>query len=265
MKLITFFQIACILFCFTGFTACNDDDGFPPLTLLYIEGEHSPIQENSLTINTFDEDGISFRIVGGDNGRYVIHNSDPNIIDCNYNGDILTLIPRSNGNATVKITDYSGNSYTLQVEVTYPTQVYPIQEIQAEVEGGGLTGNEIQEIKTDIISRIPVKEGGKYIFTFGNKEQTYGSVKIYPSEYSNPLEGNFRYVQAEGYEYTIIKIELWDGTSYSYTLKPYSSTSQTEEGLMTLQEDITNIYKGKYPALEKAYSYQIFPNVVAAP
>lgn len=260
MKIKTLIQIICISSCMAVFSACNDEDGYPPITLSYAENGQSPIHENALTVNTFDEDGVPFRIFGGDNGRYVIHNSNPQIVNCNYNGDILSIVPLTIGNATIKITDYSGNSYTLQVTVAYPTQTYTISEIQADVTGEDLTGKQIETIKADILSRIPVQVEGSYVFTFRNKEQTYGTVEIYPSKYSKPLGGNFKYTQAEGYEYTLIEINLSDDTSYHYTLKPYSS-SQLETGeQMSLQEDVTDTYKGLYPALEKAFSYQIFPN-----
>lgn len=262
MKIRTLFQIVCISSCFAFFPACSDDEGYTPIMLSYVEEGASPIQENMLTINSFDEDGVPFRIVGGDNGRYVIHNSNPQIIDCDYNGDILTFIPIVNGNATVKITDYSGNSYTLQIKVAYPTQTYKIEEIQTHIEGGELTGNDIETIKADIIKQILVEEGGSYVFTFENKEQTHGTVTIHPTEYSNPLGGNFKYIQEEGYDYTIVQIELSDDTSYRYILKPYPDSPQAEENLrMSFEEDITDTYKGRYPALEKAFSYQIFSNI----
>ena len=246
--------------CTLGLPACGDDDNYIPISLSCTEESASPIGDNNiLTLSPFDENGYSFHINGG-NGVYMFDCSDDNVMDFRHDGRTLTISPKGLGEAVFTITDNAGNYYTLTVKVTYPADTYKISRVTAEIEGGGLTINDYNEIKDRIINASDIHAGGEYVFTYMNKELTEGRITIRPSATSLPFEGNFtkrtRYWE-NGSIYTQITANLTNGEERVYILTYASDENSGTTSETAIKEDVTNAYTGEYPMLEKAYCVHI--------
>ena len=261
MKFNLYTHILIALFtCFICFS-CKDDEHYTPISLSYIGEGTSPLSDNNtMTISPFNE-GEPFHINGG-NGIYTINNHTPEKIDYRYDGNVLTIIPISLGDATLSITDRVGNNFILNVTVAYPNTILNVNEIYAIVTGGELTQNQAKEIENSIINRSLVEKGGKYIFTYTNQSLTEGLVSVYPSETSSTaLLGIFkqdkRTIDEEGIS---IHITLTVGSSYDYLLTYHVPDNRTETyPTVYLQQDVTEDYKGLYPNLDRAYRIQTIP------
>ncbi len=246
-----------------GLSSCGDDDNYLPISLSCTEENISPIgNDNTLILSPFDENGYSFRITGG-NGIYMFDCSDNNIMDFHHDGRTLTISPKGLGETVFTITDNAGNYYTLNVTVTYPTDTYKINNITAEIEGGGLTLNAYEEIKNKIINTSLMQPGGEYILTYMNKELTEGRITLRQSATALPYEGIFKKVkgnQESNSPYTQITANMTNGEEHVYILAPASGDNAETNPSTTIKEEVTNTYVGEYPMLEKAYCVHIVSN-----
>lgn len=238
----------------TFFTSCSDDDNYSPITLSYAEEGDSPLTNgNNLTISPFS-DGESFRIIGG-NGAYTINNDNENVVDFRFDGNVLTVMPKTLGEVSLRISDHAGNRLTLNITVAYPEVTYPIGHVYAEIAGGALTLDEKKIIEAAIISASAVKPTGKYVFTYTQPNMTEGIVSIYPTENTTAQFGTFELnkpVSEQGD--TEIQIHLTNNMEFTYILTEMTNSEGTYK---VFQEDVTDTYKGNFPNLTKAYCMQI--------
>lgn len=257
MKKIILQSICCLalLAGIVSFTSCKDDD-YAPISLVLAPDSSINFSNNALSLSPFSS-GVTFHIQGGD-GAYIIASPNTAVIDYRYNGDELTVIPKGLGKATLNISDRSWNTYSLQITVEYPETTYGIESVEGIVDGGELTQNQLLAIKADIESNSLVQAGGKYVFTYTEKDFSAGIVTIYPSASDNhTLHGIF--TESVNGNQEQIHIELTDGNVYDYilTVSPILSgyhASRTEIiPERVLLQDVTGTYQSTYPALEKAY------------
>lgn len=257
MKKIILQSICCLalLAGIVSFTSCKDDD-YAPISLVIAPDSSINFSNNALSLSPFSP-GVTFHIQGGD-GSYIIASPNTAVIDYRYNGDELTVIPKGLGKATLNISDRSWNTYSLQITVAYPETTYGIESVEGIVDGGELTQNQLLAIKADIESNSLVQAGGKYVFTYTEKDFSAGIVTIYPSASDNhTLHGIF--TKSVNGNQEQIHIELTDGNVYDYilTVSPILSgyhASRTEIiPERVLLQDVTGTYQSTYPALEKAY------------
>lgn len=270
MKIKTFLGSLLMAACMVGTPSCKDET-FPPITLtLNVDGEvpQSEYDTNTITLSPFKREGSSLYIQGG-NGLYQIESEpDTKVADYRFNGrNQLTILPQYDeqgkpitGETSMTISDYAGNRFVLQIKVAYPEMELPIRHTLADVKGGNLTQNQIVEIEQNILSEIPVKEGGRYVFTYTNPERTLGNVAIYPMKEASPLIGTFKQDKATiDREGVMIDIIL-PGQTFTYWLGYAIPDNRTEMvPAMMLRENVTEKYRGQYPALERAYGIQLIP------
>ena len=227
-----------------SFSSCKDDD-YPPITLTSVSSE-ALLENNTLEIPLFSP-GVSFYIMGG-NGSYIIEAPSTDKIDYRYDGNQLTILPQALGNASLTISDRAGNYMTLQVNVSYPETTYHVSEVAGIAQGGGLTQDQTLEIQNDIEANSPVQAGGKYVFTYTNESRSEGMVTLYADKDNGDQK---------------IHIELTDGKSYdlilSYSFNPDTMTKTEMTPGRILWQDVTDVYRSLYPALEKAYCLQSIP------
>ena len=93
--------------------------------------------------------------------------------------------------------------------------------------------------------------GGRFVFTFADKEHSTGDVKIYPEATGNYKVGIFtrmtKYDEDTGESYDCIQIRMADSTDGKLTF--HITGNDTE---YVFREDVTDQYRGSYPALEEA-------------
>lgn len=242
------------------FSSCQDD-GYPPITLTSVSGETPLSGNNVLEIPLFSE-GISFYIAGG-NGSYIIEDPDTDKIDYRYDGNRLTILPKALGTASLTISDRAGNYLTLQVDVSYPETTYQISEVRGIARGGGLTQDQTSALQNEIEASSPVQAGGKYVFTYTNKDNTEGMATLYTDgTNANERHGIFTQTALENGDFRI-HIGLTDGTDYDLILSDTFHPDIESKSEMTpghfLWQDVTDVYRSLYPALEKAYCLQYIP------
>lgn len=242
-----------------SFSSCKDDD-YPPITLTSVSGE-ALLENNTLEIPLFSQ-GVSFYIVGG-NGSYIIEAPSTDKIDYRYDGNQLTVLPKALGTASLTISDRAGNYMTLQVNVSYPETTYQISEVTGIARGGGLTQDQTLALQNEIEANSPVQAGGKYVFTYTNESRSEGMVTLYTDKTgTNERHGIFTQTASDNGDLHI-HIELTGGTSYDLILSTSFNPDTESRTEMTpghvLWQDVTNVYRSLYPALEKAYCLQYIP------
>lgn len=232
-----------------GFTACDDED-YAPISLTSTSDSKTPIEHNTLVMDAFSK-GEKFYIIGG-NGRYTIENKNEEIIDYRYDGKILTFYPVGVGQATVLISDHAGNKLTLTIEVMNHFVSYKVSKVGASVDGNEMLVGEVKELVKQITDESQVKEGGSFDFKYTNQEQTLGSVTIYPKPSGRPLSGIFKEEIriVDNTTYKELTVTMADNKIHTLVLVNYDKQNESED--MMLLEDVTDIYKGAYPKLEKA-------------
>lgn len=190
-------------------TSCSDDD-YSPITLISISEQASSINEETNTL-TFNE-GVSFHISGGDGGRYIIRNSNQEVVDFDYDGETLIIKPSTLGEATIAIHDNSGNSYTLKIIVEYTSVSFQTTSITTDIEAPNMTQASIRQLEEQIIADSPVAVESIFTFTYTNKEQTEGSVTIAPNRAGQSSNGIFtqelKYTQDTGTSYMSTRLPL---------------------------------------------------------
>ena len=249
MTLKHLFTVLTIVSCtLLGFTACNDED-YAPIHLKILNGE-GQLNHNTLYLNAFSA-GESFLIIGG-NGRYVIENKSSNIVDYRYDGHTLNIIPKGVGTATVLIKDHAGNQMTLTIEVSNPTSLFKVIDIETKAYGDNMTGGNMKQLEKEMQDESLMKIGGDLLLTYTNKEYTEGSVTIHPTPSGRPVVGTFQQEEkfsTNNVPYQEFKVTLADNRVIIWQLLNYNVETGKE---MLLQEDMTEVYIHRYPTLEKA-------------
>lgn len=242
--------------CAALFTACSDDD-YSPIILIGATDESPAINEesNTLTLTPFSE-GASYLIRGGDESRYVIENANEEVVRCDYNGETLTFVPQSTGEAHITISDRSGNSCLLTIFIEYSSYALKVMEVEANVTAPQMTQENAEKLRNEIIKDSPVKEECIYTFTYTDDKGTEGNVSI--SSYGgNPATAVFsseiKYTEDKGTPYVEYTITFAGNETKVLKMMPYADYSRESDiEPMALIEDVTDKYTSSYPQLEKA-------------
>lgn len=248
--------------CFSlGTISCGDDD-YPAIELIYADN-HTQAVGNTLTIAPFT-DTQALYIIGGD-GSYVISNSNEEVALVIYNGETVQFKPLKTGDTDITITDHSGNSYILRLQVRYESITYTVTSVSAEVEGDKMQVGEQRALKEIIINDIPVQKDGSYTLQYTNDTYTQGSITIRSSASTLQRQGIFYRTEKEsaaGFHYYSLNITLTTGENLIYSLVEKEENGTSE---IYLTADVTADYKDSYPLLEKAVTYQYLEKTSSIP
>lgn len=230
--------------------SCSSDD-YNPIYLVEAETQ-TALEGNQLQISIFNNEGEKYLIRGG-KGNYTVSITDKSIADFRYDGDTLTYLPVSAGTTESIIADRSGNSYQLSVNVGNPQSIFTVTGIDATVIGGELTQNQTQALQNEITQNSPVKIGGRFELTYADKELSSGDIKIYPEATGGYSVGIFeqsrKYNENTGAGQVCIEATMAGTSAQTYTF----FVTYLQQKTYRFQKDVTNQYKGTYPALEEAY------------
>jgi len=158
-----------------GLTSCDKDSG-EPLSLHQIENNATKLYYGS-------KGGVT--IIGGD-GNYSFSCKSPLLKAEMTQSNYILFEPLGVGEAIVTINDSSGNSYILNVKVTYKSEKFVVARLDATVVGDKMTVGDQKELKEKALATIPVKIGGGYRFVYTGseeKDETKGVVLIYPDKF----------------------------------------------------------------------------------
>lgn len=255
MKLKTAMWILLISFFTFCWVSC-DKDSNEPLSL-------DQVENNSIKLYYGSKGGVT--IIGGD-GNYSF-SCDSSLLKAKMTSrNYISFEALGVGNAAVTIKDQSGNSYTLNVLISYKTENIVVTKLDATVVGNDMTTDEKKELKEKALTTIPVKIGGGYKFVYTeneNQDNTNGIVFIYPEKYGNDsIKGTFeRSIMKEAYgssSYSTYTLH-YKNTDRTFLLMQYSGQVTKSIGYQTIQfaEDLKGQYETEYPNVEQVYTSQI--------
>ncbi len=245
-----------ILFSTFGWTSCDKDSAVEPLSLHQIENNATKLYYGS-------KGGVT--IIGG-NGIYSFSCESSLLKVEMTQSNYISFEPLGVGNATITIKDSSGDSYILNVTVTYKSEKIIMSKLDATVVGDNMTVGNQKELKEKVLATIPVKVGGGYKFVYTEGEEQYetkGIVFIYPDKYGyNGIEGTFKRVMvkhADG-SYPYITFTLhYNDVNRTFIFMEYSEPTVKSSQYHAYQfaEDLKEQYKTAYPNVEQLYTSQV--------
>ncbi len=246
--------------------SCTDEEN--PIQLLYVE--------NNLLQAKYpaSSESYSISIIGGD-GNYTVTCDNNELLEINLTyGQTIVYKPLGVGETTVTVTDQSGNSYILNVEISHHTWSFEVTEKSARIFGDNLTIAQHRELEEKVLKTIPVAVGGGYqfihkettVYTNEDEQEVHhyrGDVHIYTEKYGGEyIEGSFEQKKlflANGNSFPEFHITTADH-AFQFELTPYSPSDNTKSSPLSpvaLVEDLTETYIGDYPKLESAHSIQV--------
>lgn len=136
-------------------TSCNQED-IEPITLQYVEN-------NSIAMVYPNTENHSISIKGGD-GKYSASCNNVPVLEVELVQEkkMILLKPQSIGDAIVTITDESGYSYLLNVNIFYSEQNLRVDKQDVIVIGDKLSAVQKAEIQQKAILTLPVNVNGGF-------------------------------------------------------------------------------------------------------
>ena len=247
-----FIQGMLLTTCILLFSACKDNNG--PIYLVNADNQQK-ITNGTIELSLFGT-GEKFFIRGGE-GNYTIKNEDATIADYRYDGETLTFLPVSIGQTSTTISDREGNSYTVSILVSNPTDEYRVESLDAEVEGDNLTKGDEATLKARIVEESPIQAEGRFSLIYSDSSLSYGELRIFPNSTNNYQLGIFertlKYAEDTGDPY--LRIEATGSTKQQYTFMLFEDETTAEDttSVSLIKEDVTDQYKGEFNGLTKAY------------
>lgn len=261
MKLINLIWIIIIMV-----SSCSKDS-YEPIQLHYAtyNDKPNPIENNQVNLLFRTSDKTQLVIFGGD-GHYTISNSDATIANVTLtNNSFIDIIPLSTGNSTVTITDNSGGSYTLNITILHRKTNIIIDKQDVIVIGDKLSEEQKAEIQQKAALTLPVKVMGGFSFVYNlGEEVNKGQVFIYNDKFGGEaVESVFEFKQ--------IKIEInrftqthpvyvitINGKQREFIVNKYVAPKSKGDMIvpMSLNEDLTELFKADYPDVESVYTQQ---------
>ncbi|MFA6727619.1 MAG: hypothetical protein WCS17_05310 [Prevotella sp.] len=244
-----------------SFTSCNKDSN-EQLSLHQVENNEIELYYGSIG-------GVT--IVGGD-GIYSFTCESPLLKAEMTHSNYILFEPLGVGEARVRISDSSGDSYILKVKMNYKSEKIVVGKLGVTVVGDNMTIGDQKELKEKALATIPVKVGGGYKFTYtesDEKEVTKGVVLIYPEKVdAASIKGTF--------ERKMVKNESGGYSSYIYTLhykdvnrtfifmEYTESVTRSTSAFRAVQfaEDLKEQFKTAYPNVEQVYTSQVIESIV---
>lgn len=239
-------------------TSCNKE-GIEPITLHYVEN-------NSISMVYPNTDKHSISIIGGD-GKYSVSCNNVSVLEVELVQEkkMILLKPQSIGNAIVTISDESGHSYLLNVNIYYSVLSLIVEKQDVIVIGDKLSEVQKAEIQQKAILTLPVKVNGGFKFIYNNdKELNKGQVFIYKENYNiNAIESVFEFkrieIEVNGFIQTHpVYVITIDGKQREFIVNKYVAPQSKSDMIvpMALNEDITEQFKTEYPDVEFVFTQQ---------
>jgi len=259
MKLNPIIRTLLILFFTFGWMSCNKETD-EPLALHQIE-------HNATKLYYGSKGGVT--IIGGD-GNYSFSCESSLLKAEMTHSNYILFEPLGVGDATVTIKDSSGNSYLLNVTVTYKSEKIVVSKLDATVVGDNMTVGNQKELKEKALATIPVKVGGgyKFVYTEGeDQDETKGIVFIYPDKYGNSdIEGTFERatVKSDDGSYSYMTYTLrYNDVNRTFIFMVYSKPTGQSAQYQPAQfaEDLKEQYKTAYPNVEQVYTSQVISSM----
>lgn len=276
MKLTKRFGILLLSILSISMAGCsNEDEKLQPITLEY---ENPQIifdnEGRTFTLTPFNDETQSLYIKGGD-GNYKVTNENEGAVRINYDGEKISFQPLKLGLASIKIEDSSNNAYILTINVKYRELMHGVVQRKYIIQGDNITVGDKAKLEkamqaSDLIER--------YAFTFTNKENTKGTVRLYSkgsesktydfeSEHVILSEENAIILigNTKLRDYYRITIQEETGDNTFYITKNFFPLIEQRtrmpnnypQALYCFIKDLTELYQTTYPAMEHAYCIQV--------
>lgn len=248
-----------LLVSLTTLTGCSKDDP-EPIQLYYgiYNDKADPVEGNRIQILFPASNKIQLLIFGGD-GDYAIHNSDDAVVDVVAEGRNISVTPLSTGSSAVTITDQSGGSYILNIEVSYRRLNFVIEKQDVIVIGDKLSERQKLEIqhKASLFFPVLVKGGFSFIYDLSGHE---GHVLIYKEKYGEKgVESVFeeKYTETASVGYRSYEFQI-DGEKREFILNQYHAPMSKSSMIvpMAFIEVLTDRFKADYPDVESVFTQQ---------
>lgn len=240
-------------------TGCSKDDA-KPIQLYYAiyNDKANPVEGNRIQILFPASNKIQLLIFGGD-GDYAIHNSDDAVVDVAVESKSISITPLSTGSSAVIITDQSGGSYILDIEVSYRRLNFVIEKQDVIVIGDKLSGLQKTEIQQKAALSLPVKVKGGFSFIYDLNAHE-GHVLVYKDKYGeNGLESVFeeKYTETASVGYRSYEFQI-DGEKREFILNQYHAPLSKSSMIvpMAFIEVLTDRFKADYPDVESVFTQQ---------
>ena len=205
--------------------------------------------DNGVMTLYYPSSGVSEFLISGGSGNFIVETDNFYLTSFSIDGNHLILDPLKCGEANFTITDAEGSaSLNFKVNCTYWKETFV--NVATEIEmmpksGDSFDSEETETIRNLALSKVPVKEGGRYEFTYHDAGRTKGEVKIYGTD-SDTKEGTFN-------------IRLADGSVPVYCIdadREYEFYLIEENGRLYFQESLLQFFLNDFPKLFQLYSYQ---------
>lgn len=246
-------------------SSCSDDDKYAPIMLAY-HGESESGNYIGDLLNMYIFSGEQLIDIYGGYGYFTLEIEDEEVVKATLDMRTITFVPQSEGITRVLIKDDSGKTYPLTVWVGYLSDEFRVSRIEFYIKGESLTLGDKKKLEEEIGSYISVEVKDQYEFSYTNSESTEGIVEFRTSAPEH-AKGTFSIMKKQDYNpfktysYTItIKIGQQE---YTYDYGEYGAVLETRMNYkpslppMMLVEDVTDMFKEKYPAMEKALVVQV--------
>lgn len=251
--------------CTVGLTGCSDEESNP------LRFDLSTDTDNTVDVcfPRSEKDGSAgaVTILGGD-GSYTAQCDNAAVlkIDMKY-PNAFVLYPQDWGEAHVTVTDGTGASIVLKVNVFQAKQTLVIGVMDVLITGGEeLTDEQTAGLRKEALATIPVKEvGGGYRMIFDNpQDPDRGTLCFYPTKMDKEEEmvkGSFVVNSDRSEENPWYYRFLLEEKEYALILLPYDNKDGvTKDYLiptMALFEDVTEQIPASYPGV-KVFTQQVF-------
>lgn len=250
--------------CIVALTGCSDEESNP------LRFDLSTDTDNTVDVcfPRSEEDGSagSVTILGGD-GNYTAQCDNDAVLKIDMkHSNAFVLYPQDWGEAHVTVTDGTGASIVLKVNVFQAKQTLVIGGMDVLITGGEeLTDEQKAGLREEALATIPVKKaGGGYRMVSDNPQDAYsGTLSFYPTEMDKEEEmvkGTFIVNSDRSEENPWYYRFLLEEKEYTLILLPYKNEKGvTRDYLiptMALFEDVTEQIPTSYPGV-KVFTQQV--------
>lgn len=252
------------LFLFTGLffalNSCSDDDNNNNIKIYVAESYNADGSANLVqteTLNALVGFGCTFTIKGG-SGSYTVTSENEDIAVVEPNADVKgeyyistkgvlgsTVIKVDDGNGEIISVPFAVNSYRIEISIRKTYAAIVVEE------GVTFDENIRKQINEDVDACV-IPAGNVFALTYN--EPSSGSLYI-SGDGSTKYDGTFTQTRTNSYDWTVFA--KYNDKEYQYLLSKIELvTKATDLVKMDIIEDMTDIYKEKYPeaGIKKVYA-----------
>lgn len=258
MKTNTLLGMLLAFLCCLPLAGCSDDENNP----LRFDIDEDRNNTTSIYFPRGEEDGSAgaITILGGD-GNYTAQCDNPAVlkIDMKFS-NAFVLYPQDWGEAHVTVTDGTGASIVLTVNVYQLEETFLIAETSVRLtDADELTTEQQEKLAMEAMKLIPVqKAGGGYRLVSDDRENPdHGTLYLYPTDMedeSQAVKGSFYnnpdYSDETAWRWTFIL----EGQEHKMMLNHYqqkaSRSVKSISAITVLAEDVTEQLSVQYPGVK---------------